>query len=123
MLSAQAAIAQLVRIGYEPALARETVFIALGGDDVIDTDTHGVRRYFSSGKTVGEVDRLMKLSEGERMREEALKNGFVMDDAPTEKFLDDLQPDSRRQRAQRKFCVGPEDIVIKKKPRDLPKNR
>lgn len=51
---------ELQKIGYSADLARNTLFIMLGGDDVIMTDANGIQRYLHSGKTVKEVARLME---------------------------------------------------------------
>lgn len=53
------AIAQLEALGYERALARETIFLAVGGDDVVALGDDGIQRYDRSGKAVSEVDQLM----------------------------------------------------------------
>ncbi len=52
-ITAREAIARLAPLG--AALAEETVFLWLGGSDVIQDD-----RYLPSGKTVAEVEAEMK---------------------------------------------------------------
>lgn len=39
--------------------AEEAVFIALGGDDIVQTDDAGVDRYLASGRSVAEVEAEM----------------------------------------------------------------
>lgn len=52
------AIAALVAVQHTSAEARELVFIALGGSDLVETGPDGVDRY-PSGKTVDEVEKLL----------------------------------------------------------------
>lgn len=60
-MSAPAAVAALERLGHENAIAIETIFIALGGDDIVTTGTDGVARFSNTGKTIQEVRRQMEV--------------------------------------------------------------
>lgn len=52
-ISRKVAIERLItEAGYDLAIAEETIFIALGGDDIITTGTDGTDRYHLSGKIV-----------------------------------------------------------------------
>lgn len=57
---ARDAIAQLVRdAGYDQPTAEETVFIVLGGGDLVAIDDDGLERYQHSGKLVRDVEAAM----------------------------------------------------------------
>lgn len=94
-LSPRAAVERLEALGYGPALARESVFITLGGDDVIETGDDGIDRYQRSGKAVREIEQMMadinpspeNESAGDRTRADVLKNGFILDDSPLDRVL------------------------------------
>lgn len=58
-ISPRDAIAALVAVHHTSAEARELVFMALGGSDLVEKGPDGVDRY-PSGKSVAEVERLMK---------------------------------------------------------------
>lgn len=55
-ITASQAITQLVAGGMEDDQARETVFLAIGGSDLVVTDEAGVDRYDPSGRSVADVD-------------------------------------------------------------------
>ncbi len=57
-ISAKAAVETLASEGHDPSEARELVFVALGGSDLVETGADGVQRY-PSGKTVDEVERAL----------------------------------------------------------------
>lgn len=59
-VSARDAVASLLQLGYEPKTAEEMLFIVAGGDDVIFKDADGVDRYLTSGKSVKEVEQLLR---------------------------------------------------------------
>ena len=53
--TAKEVIALLVKNGYSREDAQESVFIALGGDDIVETGENGVQYYRISGMPVDEV--------------------------------------------------------------------
>lgn len=52
-------VGALIGAGYRLAEARELVFYALGGSDLVEIGKDGAERYHASGRLVDEVERLM----------------------------------------------------------------
>lgn len=58
-ITGKQAVDSLVSLGMPQLEAQESVFIELGGDDVIEIHEDGTNRYAISGKTVEEVEAAM----------------------------------------------------------------
>jgi hypothetical protein len=59
MTPAEGIVALKEQHGYDDNFAREQIFIACGGDDVITTNANNQPIYARSGKTVKEVQDLL----------------------------------------------------------------
>lgn len=54
------AVETMTAAGIDASYAREVVFIALGGSDLVETDTAGGERYQPSGRLVSEVEAALR---------------------------------------------------------------